>query len=216
MYILHIAESRKCIVYLIQISECTVHIVQSVQGTKCGVYRFHCSEFIVYIVNRVQCTHWIVFSVQISQCTLYIVYNVSVYNEKDAIPYYLNHLLQAIYSALLYVWEKRERKNICQSDSEKFRHVQIIYLQCEKIWFLLCHDKCWGWEGWPEQMIPLNLCWLFEVSCYICNKNINLIIWFIHYHSCFTGSGLLSRFIHLNWFLTPCPPLLIPGILAVA
>ena len=35
-------------------------------------------------------------------------------------------------------------------------------------------------------------------------------------HSCFKGSGLLSRFITLNLFLTPCSPLLIPGILAVA
>ena len=35
-------------------------------------------------------------------------------------------------------------------------------------------------------------------------------------HSCLKGSGLLSRFIPLNWFLTPCSPLLIPGILAVA
>ena len=37
-----------------------------------------------------------------------------------------------------------------------------------------------------------------------------------HGHSCFKGSGLLSRFIPLNLFLTPCSPLLIPGILAVA
>ena len=36
------------------------------------------------------------------------------------------------------------------------------------------------------------------------------------YHSCFKGSGLLSRFIPLNWFLTPWLPLLINGILAVA
>ena len=35
-------------------------------------------------------------------------------------------------------------------------------------------------------------------------------------HSCFKGSGLLSRFIPFHWLLTPCSPLLIPGILTVA
>ena len=35
-------------------------------------------------------------------------------------------------------------------------------------------------------------------------------------HSCFKILGLMSKFIPLNWFLTPCSSLLIPGILAVA
>ena len=35
-------------------------------------------------------------------------------------------------------------------------------------------------------------------------------------HSYFKGLGLMSRFIPLNWVLTPWSPLLIPGILAVA
>ena len=50
---------------------------------------------------------------------------------------------------------------------------------------------------------------------FVMNQRVFVNMGAVATHSCFKGTGLLGKFIHLNGFLIPCSPLLVRGILAV-